>query len=72
MSISVTDGLTARSACSGAFARDSHHLMAYDRKNVDFGEVDVGPSKSMASIIYPNDPKRRDLVPGIIGPRNVV
>ena len=49
-------------ACSGAFARDSHHLkltMTYDRKNVDFGEVDTGPGKSMASIIYPNDPKRR-------------
>jgi hypothetical protein len=47
-------------ACSGAFVRDSHHLkltMAYDRKNVDFGEVDAGPSKSMASIIYPNDRK---------------
>jgi hypothetical protein len=49
-------------ACSGAFARDSHHLklaMTYDRKNVDFGEVDAGPGKSMASIIYPSDPKRR-------------
>jgi hypothetical protein len=49
-------------ACSGAFARDSHHLkltMTYDRKNVDFGEVDAGLGKSMASIIYPNDPKRR-------------
>ena len=33
--------------------------MTYDRKNVDFGEVDAGPGKSMASIIYPNDPKRR-------------
>ena len=46
-------------ACSGG---DSHHLkltMTYDRKNVDFGEVDAGPGKSMASIIYPNDPKRR-------------
>jgi len=49
-------------ACSGAFARDSHHLkltMTYDRKNVDFREVDAGSGKSMASIIYPNDPKRR-------------
>ncbi len=48
--------------CSGAFARDSHHLkltMTYDRKNVEFGEVDAGAGKSMASIIYPNDPKRR-------------
>jgi hypothetical protein len=33
--------------------------MTYDRKNVDFGEVDAGPGKSMASIIYPNDRKRR-------------
>ena len=33
--------------------------VTYDRKNVDFGEVDAGPGKSMASIIYPNDPKRR-------------
>jgi hypothetical protein len=33
--------------------------MTYDPKNVDFGEVDAGPGKSMASIIYPNDPKRR-------------
>ena len=33
--------------------------MTYDRKNVDFGEVDAGPGKSMASIIYPNDPRRR-------------
>jgi hypothetical protein len=49
-------------ACSGAFARDSNHVkltIAYDPKNVDFGEVDVGPGKSMASIIYPNDSKRR-------------
>ncbi len=50
-------------ACSGPFARDSHHLkltMTYDRKNVDFSEVDAGSgTKTMASIIYPNDPKRR-------------
>jgi hypothetical protein len=49
-------------ACSGAFARDSHHLkliMTYDRKNVDFSEVDSGSGKTMASILYPNDPKRR-------------
>ena len=49
-------------ACSGAFARDSHHLkltMTYDRNNVDFSEVDAGSGKTMASIIYPDDPKRR-------------
>ena len=49
-------------ACSGAFAKDSSHLklaMAYDLKNVDFSEVDAGAGKTMASIIYPKDPKRR-------------
>jgi hypothetical protein len=49
-------------ACSGAFARDSHHLKltrTYDPKNVSFGEVNAGTGTSMASIIYPNDPKRR-------------
>jgi hypothetical protein len=49
-------------ACSGAFAKDSSHLklaMAYDLKNVDFSEVDAGSGKTMASIIYPKDPKRR-------------
>jgi hypothetical protein len=48
--------------CSGAFARESHHLkltMTYDRNNVDFSEVDTGSGKTMASIIYHNDPKRR-------------
>jgi hypothetical protein len=38
--------------------------MTYDRKNVDFGEVDAGPGKSMASIIYPNDPGC-SLIPGV-------
>ena len=49
-------------ACSGPFAKDSSHLklaMAYDLKNVDFSEVDAGSCKTMASIIYPKDPKRR-------------
>ena len=33
-------------ACSGAFARDSHHLkltMTYERMRVEFGEVVAGP-----------------------------
>jgi hypothetical protein len=49
-------------ACSGAFARDSHHLkltMTYDQKNVDFGEVDAGPGKSMASIDPGHDLEER-------------
>ena len=49
-------------ACSGAFAKDSSHLkltMTYDLKNVDTAEVDAGSGKTMASIIFPKDPKRR-------------
>ena len=49
-------------ACSGAFAKDSNHLkltMAYDLKNVDFTEVEAGSGKTMASILYPKDPKKR-------------
>ena len=49
-------------ACSGAFAKDSNHLkltMTYDLKNIDFAEVDTGSGKTMASIIFPTDPKRR-------------
>ena len=49
-------------ACSGAFAKDSNHLkltMAYDLKNVDFTEVEAGSGTTMASILYPKDPKKR-------------
>jgi hypothetical protein len=49
-------------ACSGAFAKDSSHLkltMTYDLKNVDTAEVDAGSGKTMASIIFPKEPKRR-------------
>jgi hypothetical protein len=49
-------------ACRGAFAKDSSHLklaMTYDQKNVEFSEVDAGSGKTMASIIYPKEPKRR-------------
>ena len=50
-------------ACSGVFGKDSAHLklaMRYDSRNVVFTEVD-GPdgSKLNASVLYPNDPKRR-------------
>src|SRR5262245_10393828 len=50
-------------ACSGVFAKDSGHLklaVRFDSRNVVFGQVD-GPegSRINASIIYPNDPKRR-------------
>lgn len=50
-------------ACSGVFARDSNHLrlaQAVEAKNIEFGEVD-GPegSKLPATVIFPQDPKRR-------------
>jgi hypothetical protein len=49
--------------CNGVFAKDSGHLklaIKYDSRNITYGEVD-GPdgSKINASIIYPNDPRRR-------------
>jgi hypothetical protein len=49
-------------ACSGPFAKDSSHLkltMTYDLNNIDFGEVDTSSGKTMASIVFPKDPKRR-------------
>jgi hypothetical protein len=50
-------------ACSGVFAKDSTHLklaLKYDSRNIVYGQVD-GPdgSKLNASILYPNDPRRR-------------
>lgn len=50
-------------ACNGIFAKDSSHLKLtkkYDSRNVVFGQVD-GPdgAKLPASILFPNDPKRR-------------
>ena len=50
-------------ACSGAFAKDSSHLKlaaAFNSLNIAFTEVD-GPdgAKVMASVLFPNDAKRR-------------
>src|SRR5262249_22924892 len=50
-------------ACSGVFAKDSSHLKLatrFDSRNVAFTEVD-GPegSRLMASVLFPNDPRRR-------------
>jgi hypothetical protein len=50
-------------ACNGVFAKDSGHLklaIKYDSRNITYGQVD-GPdgSRLNASIIYPNDPRRR-------------
>ncbi len=49
--------------CNGVFAKDSTHLklaIKYDSRNIVFGDVD-GPdgSKIKASILFPNDPRRR-------------
>jgi len=50
-------------ACDGAFAKDSSHLklaQKYDSRNVVFGKVDGSDgSKIDASILFPNDPRRR-------------
>ena len=50
-------------ACSGIFAKDSNHLrlsMTFDYKNVTFGDVIAnGGSKVEATIVFPNEPKRR-------------
>jgi hypothetical protein len=50
-------------ACSGAFSKDSSHLrlaMTFDSKNVTFADVDSSNgTKVPASVLFPNDPKRR-------------
>ena len=50
-------------ACGGTFAKDSSHLklaMFFDSKNVTFTDVVASDgSKVPASVLFPNDPKRR-------------
>ena len=50
-------------ACSGTFAKDSSHLklaMFFDSKNVTFTDVEASDgSKIPATVLFPNDPKRR-------------
>lgn len=49
-------------ACAGAFSKDSSHLrlaMTYDSKNIVFTDVDAAGTKVPASVLFPNDPKRR-------------
>ena len=50
-------------ACSGLFAKDSSHLklaMTFEAKNITFTDVDAeGGAKVPASVLFPNDPKRR-------------
>ena len=50
-------------ACSGTFAKDSSHLklaMFFDSKNITFTDVEYSDgSKVPASVLFPNDPKRR-------------
>jgi hypothetical protein len=49
-------------ACSGVFSKDSSHLrlaMTFDTRNVTFTDVDSSGTKVPASVLFPNDPKRR-------------
>ena len=50
-------------ACSGTFAKDASHLelmTAFNSKNITFTDVESSDgSKIPASILFPNDPKRR-------------
>jgi len=50
-------------ACSGTFAKDSSHLklaMFFDSKNITFTDVEASEgAKVPASVLFPNDPKRR-------------
>src|SRR5215468_1940383 len=50
-------------ACSGTFAKDSSHLelaTAFKSKNITFADVEAADgTKVPASILFPNDPKRR-------------
>ena len=54
---------TTVAACSGPFAKDSSHLeltTAFNSKNVTFADVEAADgTKVPASILFPNDPKRR-------------
>ncbi len=50
-------------ACDGVFVKDSNHAklaLKYDARNIVYADVD-GPSgtKIKASVLYPNDPRRR-------------
>jgi hypothetical protein len=49
--------------CGGTFAKDSSHLklaMTFDSKNITFTDVDAtNGAKVPASVLFPNDPKRR-------------
>jgi hypothetical protein len=49
--------------CGGPFAKDTSHLklaIKYDSRNIAFGQVDgTSGAKIPASILFPNDPKRR-------------
>ena len=50
-------------ACSGIFAKDSDHLKlttSFNSKNVTFTDVEASDgTKVPASVLFPNDPKRR-------------
>lgn len=48
--------------CDGAFAKDTSHaklVKAFGAKNVAFQDIDSGGSKVKATVLFPNDRKRR-------------
>jgi hypothetical protein len=49
-------------ACNGAFSNDSSHLklaMWFESKNITFTDVEASGAKVPASVLFPNDAKRR-------------
>jgi hypothetical protein len=50
-------------ACSGTFGKDSSHLklaMTFDSRNITFTDVEANNGRKVpASVLFPNDPKRR-------------
>jgi hypothetical protein len=59
----TTTATAARAvACSGPFAKESNHIklaQVFNSLNITFTEVDAGGTRIMASVLFPNDPKRR-------------
>ena len=59
----VPRGPATEVSCTGIFVKDSSHLKLatkYDSRNIVFGKIDGSDgTKIDASILYPNDPKRR-------------
>jgi len=59
----VPRGPATEVACTGVFVKDSSHLKLatkYDSRNIVFGKVNGSDATTIdASVLFPNDPKRR-------------